>query len=90
MKEIKNLIQCAFNGGQYVMMALQGDQVLKYIELGLSILTTLIILGFNIWSWYKRASADGKITEDEIKEGKDIIKKGAKDIQDNVNKNKGE
>lgn len=88
--KVRDILQGLGNSAQYIMMALQTDEILKYIELGLSILTTLIILGFNLWSWWKKASKDGKITEDEIQEGIEIVEKGAEDIKDNVDKNKGE
>ena len=84
----KSLIEILGNGCQYVMTALQTDEILKYVELGLSILTTLIILGFNIYSWWKKASADGKVTPEEIKEGVDIVKGGTEEIKDHIDKGK--
>ena len=52
----------------------QGQELLSYIQLGLGILATLGSLAFTIWKWWKKASADGKITKDEIKELSDDIK----------------
>ena len=86
--KIKNVFEVLGNGGQYVLMALQTDEILKYVELVLSILTTLIILGFNIYSWWKKAKADGELSEDEIKEGVKIIEDGTKEIKDHIDKNK--
>ena len=53
----------------------QGQELLSYIQLGLGIGATILSLGFTIWKWWKKASADGKIEKDEIKELSDDIKK---------------
>lgn len=53
----------------------QGQELLSYIQLGLGILATLVSLAFSVWKWWKKASADGKITKDEIKELSDEIEK---------------
>lgn len=52
----------------------QGEELLRYIQLGFGILATLISIAFSIWKWWKKASADGKITKDEIKELSDELK----------------
>lgn len=52
----------------------------------LAIVTSCVILGFNIWRWVKEAKKDGKITAEEIEEGKKIIVDGIEDIADKVNK----
>lgn len=52
----------------------QGQELLSYIQLGLGILATIVSILFSIWKWWKKASADGKITKDEIKELSDDIK----------------
>lgn len=52
----------------------QGEDLLRYIQLGFGILATLISIAFSIWKWWKKASADGKITKDEIKELSDELK----------------
>lgn len=53
----------------------QGQELLSYIQLGLGIGATILSLGFTIWKWWKKASADGKIDKEEIKELSDDIKK---------------
>lgn len=40
----------------------------------LSIVTAVITIAFTIWSWYRKASKDGKITKDEIDELVDNLK----------------
>lgn len=49
-----------------VATALQTEQVFQFIQLGLSILSTIVVIVFTIWKWWKKAKEDGKITEDEI------------------------
>lgn len=52
----------------------QGEELLRYIQLGFGILATIISIAFSIWKWWKKASADGKITKEEIKELSDELK----------------
>lgn len=62
----------------------QPDELLRYIQLGLSILSTLVIIVFNIYKWYKNAKKDGKITKEEIKEGIDILQDGLEDVKNTI------
>lgn len=41
----------------------------------LSILAAVVTIAFTIWTWYKKASKDGKITKDEVGELVDDLKK---------------
>ena len=61
------------------------EQIILYI---VGILSALVSLSFNIWIWYKKAKADGKITVDEVKEGKETIENGLDDLASKA-KNKG-
>ena len=79
---MKNWIAETLNGVQYVFAVLQQNETLQYIELGLSILTSIILIAFRIWRWVKEAKADGKITKEEIEEGAKIIVDGAQEIAD--------
>lgn len=57
------------------------QDVLQIILLVIGIMSALFSLFVNIYTWYKRAKADGKIDSKEIKELKDIVenyKKGDK------------
>ena len=56
------------------LASIQVDEILKYVQLIAGILATIISIAFSIWKWWKKASADGKITKDEIKDGIEIIK----------------
>lgn len=51
-----------------ICTAVQTNQIFQYVSLGITILSTLVSLVYTIWRWYRKAKADGKITEDEIDE----------------------
>ena len=78
---MKRIIELIANGGQYVLTAVQTNEVLQIVELVLSILTTLFILGVNIYSWWKKASADGKIDKEEIEELQQIVNDGKENLE---------
>lgn len=73
---------------QYLITLVQTNQVFQYIELGLAIATSIVLLVYRIWKWYKEAKKDGKITGEEIKEGVDIIKDGVDNIIDTIDEHK--
>lgn len=62
-----------------ICTALQSDEVLRYIQLILTILSTLFAIAFTIYKWYKKAKEDGKITKDEVD---DLIDQIHGDIDD--------
>ena len=62
--------------------AIQFDDILRYISLGITILGGLITLISQLVIWYKKAKADGKITKEEIEEGAKIIQSGVENIKD--------
>ena len=68
------------NGFQYLATALQENPILKWVQLGLSILTSVILIGYRLWKWWKEAKKDGKIDDKEIDEGLDILSDGLEDI----------
>ena len=71
--------------------AIQPNEVLQTISLIITIIGGLITISFAIYGWYKRATADGKIDKDEIKEAIDIIQEGTEDIKDALDdKKKGD
>ena len=86
---MKSWIAETLNGVQYVFASLQQNETLQYIELGLSILTSIILIAFRVWRWIKEAKADGKITKEEIEEGAKIIADGAQEIADKTKGIKG-
>lgn len=68
----------------YVFTALQPNEIFQIIQLILAILTSCVILAYKIYSWYKEAKKDGKITSDELKQiGKDS-EEDLKNIAENI------
>ncbi len=44
------------------------NQIIVICNLVLTIIATVVSLVYTIWKWWKKAKADGKITEDEVDE----------------------
>lgn len=71
-------------GASAVGTAMQTNELLQTISLILTIIGTLITIAMALISWWNKAKKDGKITKEEIKDGIDIIKEGAKTIEDKL------
>lgn len=76
-----------------VSTALQTDEVLQYVQLIITIaaaavtfLTGIISLIIRIRNWYRKAKADGKITEEELDEGFSILQQGLDEGKTNLDK----
>lgn len=82
---MKKFFEFAGNGVQYILTVAQTNEVFQLVELILSILTTLFILSINIYAWWKKAKADGKISEEEVEELKGIVEEGKEKLED-INK----
>lgn len=80
-----NPIPEGVNALTYIFAVAQTNEIFQIIELIISILTSVVLISFRLWKWYKEAKSDGKITKDEIQEAINIIQHDDKD-----NKNKGE
>lgn len=76
-----NALSGVGNGVMYFITLISSNEVFQYIELGLSVLISVVILGYNVWRWWKEAKKDGKITKEEINEGIGIISDGLNDIK---------
>lgn len=62
--------------------AVQADEVLKYISLGITILGGIIsMIIIPLWNWYKEAKRDGKISKEEIEEGVKIASDGVNGVK---------
>lgn len=81
-----NLVSFIGNLAATVGTIIQTDKLLQYISLALTIISVIITIAFNIYKWVKSATADKKITDEEIKEGVDIIKNGVDEINQVINK----
>jgi hypothetical protein len=80
-----NYVIEALNAMQYMAIALQDNPILQGVQLGLSILTSIVLVAYRIWKWHNEATKDGKITKDEIEEGAKIISDGLEEVNDKVN-----
>lgn len=80
-----NYVTEALNAMQYVATALQDNPIWQGVQLALSILTSVVLIAYRIWKWHDEATADGKITKDEIEEGAKIISDGLEEVNDKVN-----
>lgn len=58
----------------------QTNEVMQTIQIGLSIITFIVTLGYTIWKWYKHA------TREDSDGGKNITKKEIEDLIDEVKK----
>lgn len=83
---MENRVLGIVNLAQYAGVAIQTYDVFQWIQLGLAIACSLVLLAYRIWEWYKKAKADGKIDKEEIKEVFDIAKDGVEEIKDKVKK----
>lgn len=68
-----NYLTESINALQYVVTALQDNPIMQGIQLGLSILTSIVLIAYRLWKWHKDAMKDGKLSEEEIEEGMNII-----------------
>jgi hypothetical protein len=75
-----NYLTEGINALQYVATSLQDNPIMQAIQLGLSILTSIILITYRIWKWHKDAMKDGKLSDEEIEEGMNIIN----DIHDTI------
>lgn len=56
-----------------ILTIVQTNEVFQIISLVLTIITTLLTFIFTIYKWIKLSKEDGKIDEDEIKQGIEIV-----------------
>ena len=72
--------------------ALQTQEVLQIISLCITIIGAIIsMIILPLLTWYKNAKKDGKITEDEIKEGAETLKEGIEGVKQTLDdKKKGD
>ena len=62
--------------------ATQTNEILQTISLVITIIGAIIsMIVVPLISWYQKAKKDGKITNDEIKDGIDTLVDGVKEVQ---------
>lgn len=82
--KLKNVFEIGGNGLQYLIALTQVEDILRFVGIALSVTISILIIIDKIITWWKKANADGVITEDELKEGIEIIKDGSEDIKDHI------
>ena len=92
-----NLLDIFGIGVQAIFTAVQTDEVLRRISFGITLLSALITIAYNIYKWWRKSKKDGKISMDEVDELVDIVKDGSdtltntiKEVKDNDNRGNGE
>ena len=87
MKESHGIAYIA-DGIAVIMTGLQTNEVFQLISLLITIVASLfsvIFTAIRLIYWFKEASKDGKLTDEEIQQGKDIIQDGKNQLDD-INK----
>lgn len=72
MKEMR--IDYILDGIAVGLGVAQVNEIMQIFQLALGVLATIISIAFSLYKWWKKAKADGKITDEEINEAIDIIK----------------
>ena len=84
--KINEIATAIGNAMTYLLAFMQTNETLQIIEFVLAIATSVVLLCYRLWRWYKEASKDGKITKEEIKDGIDIMANGVDDIKKKIEK----
>lgn len=93
---MKNNVELIAGTGATILSAtgtaLQTEEVLRIVSLIITILGAIIsMIVLPLITWYKNAKKDGKITQDEIKEGIDTLSNGIDGVKDALDdKKKGD
>lgn len=70
--------------------ATQTNEILQTVSLIITIIGGLItFIVLPLLNWYNKAKKDGKIDDDEIKEGVQIITDGSEKVKDEIDKKEG-
>jgi len=86
--KVKDFLQIGGNCLQYLIAIEQVEEILRLIGIILSVIISILIIADKLVTWWKKSKADGKLTEDEAKEGIEIIKDGVVEIKDHIDKDK--
>ena len=65
--EQQSLAVSAVSSSVCTMLAgLQVDEMLRYVNLALAVLSAVVAIAFTIWKWWHEAKKDGKIAANEV------------------------
>lgn len=72
--EQQSLAVSAVSSSVCTMLAgLQVDEMLRYVNLALAVLSAIVAITFTIWKWWHEAKKDGKIAPNEVKDVLDDV-----------------
>lgn len=72
--EQQSLAVSAVSSSVCTMLAgLQVDEMLRYVNLALAVLSAVVAIAFTIWKWWHEAKKDGKITPNEVSDVLDEV-----------------
>ena len=80
--KIDEAVTYVANGFTYFLVLSHANETFQIIELVLALLTSVVLLIYRLWKWWKEAKKDGKITSEELKDGINILKEGIEEIND--------
>ena len=83
-----NLLDILGIGVQAIFTAIQTDEVLRWISFGITILSALITIAYNIYKWWRKSKEDGKISMNEVDELVDIVKDGSDTLTNTIKEGK--
>lgn len=65
----------------WILSITQTNEIFQLIQIILASIVSLLTIIYIIWKWYKKATEDGKITQEEIDEL-------TKEVEEHVNKSR--
>lgn len=83
-----NLLNILGIGVQAIFTAVQSDEILRWISFGITLLSALITIAYNIYKWWRKSKEDGKITMNEVDELVDIVKDGSDTLTNTIKEGK--
>lgn len=81
-----NWLGCGFGT---ILTAVQTNQIFQTISLILTCIATALTIAYTVWKWWKKASEDGKIDEEEVKDLIDIVEDSKEKIENIGDKKNG-
>lgn len=76
-----DIINYMSSGLCWVLTAIQVDALLKYVNLGLSIIVTLFSVAMTLYSLYAKVKARGKVEKEDIESAKDDLEKIKEELE---------